>query len=137
PRTRSQELERRAVIGLGGGDLDLAQLLRQTKELPAATARDRVSTHRVRKPEQADLIALRDRDVAEHERGVHRVIELGEATQRARHHTARIEEDLYALLSLGLVLHGDRATASRRRRPRDRTRVVIRDVLTQALEDRT
>src|SRR5205814_5327959 len=98
-------------------DLDLAQLLREAKELPAAAARDRVATHRVREPEQADLIALRDRDVAEHERGVHGVVELGEAAKRARHHAARIEEDLHALLPLGLVLHGDGATASRRRRP--------------------
>src|SRR5258706_178887 len=83
-----------------------------------------------------DLGTARDRDVAEHERGIHGVVELRETAERARHHPPRVEQDLDALLALGLVLDCDRAAAPRGRGPRDRARIVVRRVLAQPLEDR-
>src|SRR5207249_7652646 len=89
-----------------------------SQELPASAARRRVTPDLVGEAEHPDLVALRDRDVAEHERGVHRMVELRERAERARHHPAGVEEGLHALLALGLGLDGDRAAAPRGRRPR-------------------
>src|SRR5439155_19008116 len=116
--------------------LDAPQLLGETQELPASAARRRVTPDLVGEAEHPDLVALRDRDVAEHERGVHRMVELRERAERARHHPAGVEEDLHALLALGLVLDGDRTAAPRGRRPRDRTWIVVGHVLAEPLEDR-
>src|SRR5207247_1857282 len=69
-------------------------------------------------------------------RGVHRMVELLGRAGRARHHPAGVEEDLHALLALGLVLDGDRTAAPRGRRPRDRTWIVVGHVLAEPLEDR-
>ena len=136
PRPPAQELERGAVVRLAGGDLDLPQLLGKTKELATATARHCVAAHGVGEAQQADLVPARDRDVAEHERGVHGVIQLGEAAERARHHPSGVEQDLDALLTLGLVLDGDGTAAACGRGPRDRAWVVVGLVLAQPLEDR-
>ena len=55
----------------GGRDLEAAQLFGQAQELFAAAARRHVRAHRVGEAEQTDLIALRRRDVAQHQRRVH------------------------------------------------------------------
>jgi len=64
------------------------------------------------------------------------VVELGEPAEGARHHATRVEQDEDALLPLRLVLDADRTSAARGRGPRDRTRIVVRLVFPQSLEER-
>src|SRR5438309_12003710 len=99
-------------------------------------ARRVVRAHGVRESEEPNLIALRDRDVAEDERGVDGMVDLRQPTERAGHHSPGIEQDEDALLPLGLVLDAHRAAAARGRRPRDRAGVVVGLVLAQAFEQR-
>src|SRR5439155_6871729 len=133
---RAKEFECRAVVGLGRGHLEATETFSEAKKLPMSAAWRVVRADRVRESEETHLIALRDSDVAQHQRGVHSVVELRQPAERARHHPSGVEQDEHALLPLGLVLDTDRPAAPRRRRPGDPPRIVVRLVLAQSFEER-
>src|SRR5207237_9770150 len=110
---------------------DAAEVVGYPQKLPTATARRDVAADVVRESEETDLVALADADVREHERGVHRVIELCERAESARHHPPGVDQQKQPLLPLGLVLDRDRPAASRGRWPGDRPRIVVGLVVAQ------
>src|SRR5205823_14927167 len=80
----AQELERGLVVRLGHRHFELSQLFRQAQELPPAAARRRVRAHGIGEAEESDLVALRDRDVGEHQRRI-----------RSEEHTSELQSLAY------------------------------------------
>ena len=85
----------------------------------------------VREADQSHRITLPQRHVAEHQRGIERMVEQAEAAGRVVHHAATVQQKHNPLALAGLIFFDGQPIPPRRRSPVNMLVVVIHRVITQ------
>ena len=123
-------------IRLGVFRLDVVEHPVELRHLSWTTLRRDEAAHPVAEGEHANFVAVALRHPGQQQRGVHRVVELGEQPGGRRHQPAAVERDNGLLPALGFHLHHHRAVAAGGGFPVDPAHLVARQVVAQAGESR-